>query len=234
MEKKSILNPGVIIVAGGSGTRMGSGVPKQFRIAGGEPLLARSINTFAAALPTARIVVVLPAAYIDYWRDLSARFNVARHITVPGGEQRFHSVKAGLEALPEDTGFVMIHDAVRALCTKKLIIRALQCATENGSAVPAVVPADSFRIVDDNGSHPTDRNALRIVQTPQVFRFGQLKPAYETDFDPAFTDDASVAERAGIRIALCEGERRNIKITTPEDMAIAEAILENDDENISL
>ena len=231
MEER--LNTGVIIVAGGSGTRMGGGVPKQFRIVGGEPLLTRTVNTFAAALPAARIVVVLPSAYTDFWRDLCARFKVAPHKTVTGGEQRFHSVKAGLAALPEQTRFVAVHDAVRALCSKKLIIRTLQCAVENGSAVPALVPVDSFRVTDEQGSHIIDRNTLRIIQTPQIFGFAELKQAYETDFDPAFTDDASVAERAGIKVTLCEGERNNLKITTPEDISIAESILENN-ENISI
>lgn len=228
MEER--LNTGVVIVAGGSGTRMGGGIPKQFRILGGEPLLARTINTFAAALPAAQIVVVLPAQYIDYWRDLAARFTVAPHRTVAGGEQRFHSVRAGLDALPENTKYVAVHDAVRALCSKRLIIRALQCAIENGSAVPATPPADSYREVGDKGANrPVDRNALRIIQTPQIFRFAELRDAYRTDYDPAFTDDASVAERAGVAITLCEGERRNIKITTPEDMAIAAALTEYDE-----
>lgn len=231
MEKR--LNTGVVIVAGGSGQRMGGGVPKQFRIVGGEPLLARTINTFAAALPAARIVVVLPATHLDFWRDLCARFKTAAHRTVTGGEQRFHSVKAGLAALPDDTGYVAVHDAVRALCSKKLIIRALQCAIDNGSAIPAIAPVDSFRLVDAEGrSHIADRNALRIIQTPQIFRFAELQKAYQTDYDASFTDDASVAERAGIGITLCEGERNNLKITTPEDIAIAETILEN--ENLPL
>ena len=225
MEKR--LNTGVVIVAGGSGLRMGGGIPKQFRIVGGMPLLARTINTFAAALPAARIVVVLPAAHMGFWEDLRSRFKVAHHTTVAGGEQRFHSVKAGLAALPDYTGFVAVHDAVRALCTKKLIIRTLQCAMENGSAVPATAPVDSFREVSADGtSRIADRSALRVIQTPQIFEYAALRRAYETEYDPAFTDDASVAERAGIAICLCEGERSNIKITTPEDTAIAEALLE--------
>ena len=232
MEKR--LGIGVIIVAGGSGTRMGGSVPKQFRIVGGMPLLARTVNTFAEALPAADIVVVLPAAHIDFWNNLKARFNVARHRCVAGGEQRFHSVKAGLAALSENTGYVAVQDGVRALCSKKLIIRALQCAIENGSAVPAIAPADSFRRITADGAHIIDRDTLRIIQTPQIFRFSQLKSAYEVDFDPSFTDDASVAERIGIPIFLCEGERANIKITTPEDITVAEAILSDNDENISI
>lgn len=223
------LNTGVIIVAGGKGTRIGGNIPKQFRIVAGQPLLARTINTFAAALPAARIVVVLPAAYIDFWKDISARFNVARHTITEGGEQRFHSVKAGLAALPADTGYVAVHDAVRAMCSKKLIIRALQCAIDHGSAIPAITPVDSFRIATSDGTSIIDRNSLRIIQTPQIFRFAELLKAYDTDFDPDFTDDASVAERAGITVTLCEGERNNLKITTPEDITIAESIINNED-----
>ena len=223
------LNTGVIIVAGGKGTRIGGNIPKQFRIVAGQPLLARTINTFAAALPAARIVVVLPAAYIDFWKDISARFNVARHTITEGGEQRFHSVKAGLAALPADTGYVAVHDAVRAMCSKKLIIRALQCAIDHGSAIPAITPVDSFRIATSDGTSIIDRNSLRIIQTPQIFRFAELLKAYDTDFDPDFTDDASVAERAGIMVTLCEGERNNLKITTPEDIIIAESIINNED-----
>lgn len=230
------MKTGVIIVAGGSGTRMGDGVPKQFRIVGGQPLLARTVNTFAETLPTAKIVVVLPAAHIDFWRNLAARFNVARHTCVAGGAERFHSVKAGLEVLPENTAYAVVHDGVRALCSKKLIVRALQCAMENGSAVPAIVPVDSYRQVADDGSHIVDRGLLRIIQTPQIFRFGELKSAYEADYDPAFTDDASVAERAGIEIHLCDGERSNIKITTPEDIGLAEFLLSKNgnDEDLPL
>lgn len=232
MEKREL---GVVIVAGGSGTRMGGPIPKQFRIVGGLPLLARSINTFAEALPSASIVVVLPQQYTDFWKNLAARFSVAAHHVATGGAERFHSVKAGLEALPQSTGIVAVHDAVRALCSKKLIIRALQCAIDNGSAVPATAPVDSFRIVDaGGGSSIVDRSALRIVQTPQIFEYGPLCRAYEAGYDPSFTDDASVAERAGIAIHLCEGERSNIKITTPEDTAIAEALLTPQNEDLPL
>lgn len=213
---------------------MGGTLPKQFRIVGGEPLLVRTINTFAAALPAARIVVVLPAEYIDFWHNLTSRFTVARHSVTAGGRQRFHSVKAGLAALPDDTGYVAVHDAVRALCSKKLIIRALQCAVEHGSAVPALAPVDSFRVVGDSGSHIINRSTLRIIQTPQIFRYADLRRAYEVEYDPAFTDDASVAERAGITVTLCEGERNNLKITTPEDLITAEAVIANNDESLPL
>lgn len=220
------LNIGVVIVAAGSGRRMGGSIPKQFMIAGGEPLLVRTINTFAEALPAADIVVVLSADQTDFWKNLSARFDVARHRIVTGGSERFHSVKAGIAALGEDTRFIAVHDGVRALVTKRLIIRTLQAAIGSGAAIPAVAPVDSFRVMDDDGlSHPADRSRLRMIQTPQIFDAQLLRRAYESEYDPTFTDDASVVERAGGAVTLCEGERNNIKITTADDLAIAEAII---------
>ncbi|MBQ3260697.1 MAG: 2-C-methyl-D-erythritol 4-phosphate cytidylyltransferase, partial [Alistipes sp.] len=167
MEK---INIGVVIVAGGSGTRIGGSIPKQFCVVGGEPLLVRIINTFSEALPAAEIVVVLPASHIEFWKNLAARFEVAPHRCVAGGSERFHSVKAGIEALSEDTGLIAIHDGARALTSKKVIIRAVQTAIESGSAIPVVTPVDSFRVATGEESHPIDRSTLRIVQTPQIFR----------------------------------------------------------------
>lgn len=222
MEK---INIGVVIVAGGSGTRIGGPVPKQFRIIGGEPVLARTINTFAEALPAAEIVVVLPEEHIAFWENLAARFEVAPHRCVRGGSERFHSVKAGIEALGKERGIIAIHDGVRALVSKKLIIRAVQTAIESGSAIPVTTPVDSFRVATDEGSHPIDRSTLRIIQTPQIFNAETLRQAYETEYLPSFTDDASVVEHYGVKVTLCEGERSNIKITTVEDIVIAEALL---------
>lgn len=226
MEK---LNIGVVIVAGGSGKRLGGAIPKQFMIVGGEPLLARTINTFAEALPAAEIVVVLPESHIEFWKNLSARFDVAPHRCVVGGSERFHSVKAGISALPEQTGLIAVQDAVRALTSKKLIIRAVQTAIENGSAIPAIAPVDSFRVVSGGESRHFDRSSLRIIQTPQIFSAELLRKAYETEYIDTFTDDASVVEHAGHKVTLCEGERSNIKITTPEDIAIAEVFLTETD-----
>lgn len=225
------LNIGVVIVAGGNGKRMGGTIPKQFRIVCGMPLLARTITTFAEALPAAERVVVLPEQYISFWRDLSARFNVPPHKVVAGGSERFHSVKAGIGALSESVKYIAVHDGVRSLCSKRLIIRALQCAMENGAAVPCIEPADSLRMVAGDASHILDRSAIRIVQTPQIFSAAILRDAYNADYDPSFTDDASVAEHSGTAVTLCEGERSNIKITTPEDIIIARALLAGDEES---
>lgn len=231
MEK---INIGVVIVAGGSGTRIGGSIPKQFCVVGGEPLLVRIINTFSEALPVAEIVVVLPESYIEFWKNLAARFEVAPHRCVVGGSERFHSVKAGIEALSEETGLIAIQDGARALTSKKVIIRAVQTAIENGSAIPVVTPVDSFRVATGEESHPIDRSTLRIVQTPQIFRAEMLRKAYQTEYQPSFTDDASVVEYSGESVTLCEGERSNIKITNIEDMAIAEALLAERDGDIQI
>ena len=221
---------GVIVVAGGSGRRLGGDVPKQFRLLGGMPVLARTINALAAALPGAPIVAVLPEAHIAYWRNLAARFDVARHTVAVGGAERFHSVRNGLAALPETVELIAVHDGVRPMASAELIRRTTEAAATHGAAVPAIVPADSFRETDGTASRPTDRSRLRAVQTPQVFEAALLRRAYETEFSPAFTDDASVVEHAGHPVFLCEGERRNFKITAPEDLVLAEALLAPVDE----
>ena len=219
---------GVIIVAGGSGKRMQSSLPKQFLLLGGEPVVARTINTFAEALPGAEIVVVLPEEHITLWRNLAARFDVAVHKCVAGGKERFHSVKAGIEALSEDVTSIFVHDGVRALISKKLIIRAALAVDENEAVIPVVDVVDSYRRVTDSGSEIMPRSELRIVQTPQVFRSETLRRAYGQEFDTAFTDDASVVERMGVAITLIEGERTNLKLTTPEDMEWAEWLLQRE------
>ena len=216
---------GVIIVAGGSGSRMQSTLPKQFLMLGGLPVVARTINTFAEALPSADIVVVLPEAHIPLWRNLEARFDVAPHRCVAGGSERFHSVKCGIEALGEDVEYIAVHDGVRALVTKRLIIRTLLDAEKSGATIPVVEVADSFRRVEGEESYIVPRAELRAVQTPQIFSAELLRRAYEQPFDRSFTDDASVVEALGRRISLVEGERTNLKLTTPEDMEWAEYFL---------
>lgn len=216
---------GVIIVAGGSGRRMGGALPKQFHLLGNEPILARSINRIHEALPAAEIVVVLPEEYVELWRNMAARFEVARHKITLGGKERFHSVQSGIAALGEGVTTIAIHDAVRPLASKRLIIRLILEVEKSGAAIPVIQPVDSYRIVEGDESRIINRSALRIVQTPQAFSAEVLRTAYEQPFSESFTDDASVVEAAGHRITLVEGERENIKITTPEDMTIAEAII---------
>jgi len=230
---------GVIIVAGGSGSRAGGARPKQFRFLDGMPVLARTINTFAAALPGAEIVAVLPEQHIGFWKNLSARFDVAEHKIAAGGAERFHSVRNGLAALTSDPGLIAVQDGVRPLGSVAMIRRVAEAAAKHGAAIPVVEPVDSFRETDGAASQIIDRRRLRIVQTPQVFRAELLRRAYETEYRPEFTDDASVVELSGEAVFLCEGERANLKITTPEDTVIAEALLadreethETDGENI--
>lgn len=213
---------GVIIVAGGSGRRMQSTLPKQFLMLGDMPVVARTINTFAEALPGADIVVVLPEEHIALWKNLAARFDVAVHRCVAGGSERFHSVKRGIEALSPEVEYIAVHDGVRALVSKRLIIRTMLDCESHGATIPVIEVADSYRRVEGEESYIVPRSELRIVQTPQIFRADILRKAYEQSFDVGFTDDASVVEATGSKIWLVEGEKRNIKLTTPEDMEWAE------------
>lgn len=215
----------VIIVAGGSGSRCGGSLPKQFRLLGGLPVLARTINNFAAALPGAQLVVVLPREYVSFWQNFAARFEVAKHSVTEGGAERFHSVRLGLASVGEGVELIAVQDAVRPLASVELIRRVTDAAAEHGAAIPVATPADSFRQVEGEASHPIDRTHLRIVQTPQVFRAAVLRHAYEAEYTPSFTDDASVVEQSGCPVALVEGEASNLKITTAEDLLIAEALI---------
>jgi 2-C-methyl-D-erythritol 4-phosphate cytidylyltransferase len=221
---------GVIIVAGGSGRRMGASLPKQFMMLGNEPILVRSINSIHEALPAAEIVVVLPTEHVELWKNLSARFIVAPHKIAHGGQERFHSVRNGLQAMSQEVEYIGVHDAVRPMVSKKLIIRLMLEAEEHPAVIPTITPPDSYRIVQGEESHIIDRSTLRIVQTPQVFQAKTLRKAYEQEFTPLFTDDASVVEATGTAVTLIEGERENIKITTPADMIFAQAIISTQDE----
>ena len=216
---------GVVIVAGGSGRRMGGALPKQFMIVDGMPIVARTINTFAEALPGGDIVVVLPEEHIPMWQNLASRFDVAKHRCVAGGKERFHSVKAGVEVLGDEVEYIAVHDGVRALVTKRLIIGAMLAAEEHKAVIPVMGVVDSYRQVEGSESRIIDRTTLRTVQTPQVFEAALLRKAYEQEYDAKFTDDASVVEAMGVNIALIEGERGNIKITTPDDLEYAEWLL---------
>ena len=166
---------GVIIVAGGSGRRMGSSLPKQFMLLGNQPILARSINRIREALPKAEIVVVLPEAHLPMWKNLAARFDVAPHKIALGGAERFHSVKNGIDALSDDVKTIAIHDGVRPLASKKLIIKLVLEAEKCNAVIPAIAPPDSYRVVEGDDSSIIDRSKLRIIQTPQVFKAEALR-----------------------------------------------------------
>ena len=218
-------NTYAIIVAGGQGTRMGTALPKQFLDLNGKPVLYHSIKAFADAVPGIQLILVLPAHQISYAQMILQAFDERIDlIIVAGGETRFHSVQNGLNAIPGD-GIVFIHDGVRPLVSSALIHRCYQMALDKGSAIPVTPAVDSMRIVKGEESEPVDRTQLRIVQTPQTFRCHLIKSAFQQSYSPAFTDEASVLEAFGEKVHLVDGERSNLKITTPEDLLIARALI---------
>jgi 2-C-methyl-D-erythritol 4-phosphate cytidylyltransferase len=214
-----------IIVAGGTGKRMGAEVPKQFLELGGRPLLMHTIEKFKSFDDSIEIITVLPEDQIRKWIQLQKDFSFkVTQTLVKGGKTRFHSVKNGLEFV-EGSGLVAIHDGVRPFVSADTIKRCFDTAERSGNAIPVIVPSDSLRIISDEESSPLNRMRVRMVQTPQVFRTDLIREAYQQDFLPEFTDDASVIEKRGVKINLVEGNRENIKITNPEDMLISNALL---------
>lgn len=224
--KKESLKKYAVIVAGGSGLRMGAALPKQFLPLCGKPVLWHSLNTFLHAWSDIDIILVVPTDHLSASRDIiNTTSDPARiHITV-GGETRFHSVKNGLDLI-SDHGIVFVHDAVRCLLTTNLIHRCYEKALEKGNAIPAIQPIDTLRIETPDGSQLIDRQQVRIIQTPQTFYSDIIKKAFEQEYNASFTDEASVVEKLGVAIQLIEGEATNIKITRPLDMLLAEKILE--------
>ncbi len=219
-----------IIVAGGSGTRFGAEVPKQFLLLDGQPILMRSIQAFDDALDGVEhdIVVTLPADQMAFWGDLCGRYGFSTpHHVVPGGKTRWHSVKNALDSLGgvDDIDVVAVHDGVRPLAGADLIGRVMAAARRDGAAIPVVMLNDSVRQVDGDASHALDRSSLRAVQTPQAFDARLLMDAYGQPFRPTFTDDASVVESMGRAVTLVEGDSANLKITRPMDLALAEYLL---------
>ena len=218
----------VVMVAGGTGTRMRRSTAKQFLMVEGLPLMWWTLRRFREALPDAEVTLVLHESLFDKFTALEAIHGSAgaAHV-VPGGAERFHSVLAGLATLP-DTGIVGIHDAVRPFPSIETVRRCFAAAERTGSAVPVVPVKDSIRQMDREGasSQAVDRSVLRAVQTPQCFDLATLKAAFETDYRPEFTDDASVMEAAGHEVQLCEGDPWNVKVTTPEDLIIAKAFVQ--------
>lgn len=214
-----------LIVAGGSGARMGTATPKQFLDLSGKPVLYYSIRAFAEALTGVKIILVLPQLQLERGRELLRDFPEAAAVQiVAGGDTRYASVAAGLSEVPTGA-IVLVHDAARPLVTPDLIRRCYESARLNGSAVPVVPVADSIREVSGYNSRAIARESLRIVQTPQAFESTTLKSAFRQPYLPAFTDEASVVEWTGTRVHLVEGSRTNLKITTADDLFIAEALL---------
>ncbi|HVZ57663.1 MAG TPA: 2-C-methyl-D-erythritol 4-phosphate cytidylyltransferase [Chitinophagaceae bacterium] len=214
-----------VIVAGGRGTRMGSQTPKQFLPLKGRTVLWHTLRAFVEAYPAIRLVLVLPAGLESRGREVLADFPASEARITTGGETRFHSVRQGLQLVP-DNALVFVHDAVRCLVTADLIRRCGDMAASRGNAVPAIAPVDTVRIQTDGRNQPADRNRVRLVQTPQAFAAGPLRAAFVQPYQERFTDEATVLEATGAPIYLVEGERSNIKITTPIDLLVAEKILE--------
>ncbi|WP_207513161.1 2-C-methyl-D-erythritol 4-phosphate cytidylyltransferase [Longitalea luteola] len=214
-----------IIVAGGSGSRMGTTLPKQFLPLCGKPVLWHSLNSFLLAWTDLEIILVLPQDHLTVGQDIVNTTSHPARITITvGGETRFHSVKNGLSLINEPA-IVFVHDAVRCLITTDLIHRCYDTTLEKGNAIPAIQPIDTLRITTPDGNQLLDRDKVRIIQTPQTFYSDIIKKAFQQPYDPSFTDEASVVEKLGIPIQLIEGESTNIKITRPLDLLLAEKIL---------
>jgi len=214
-----------IIVAGGKGTRIKSSVPKQFIELCGKPVLFHTLEAFHRYSPALNIVLVLPAEEMDSWKTLVARYKFSIPVTLQsGGETRFQSVKRGLEKI-DGSGLVAIHDGVRPLVSADIIGASFRLAAVHGTAVAAVRLKESIRMTDPDTTRAVDRSKFRLIQTPQTFNLDLIRKAYALKEDPTLTDDASVAEKAGQTISLFEGSYENLKITTPEDLLVAEALL---------
>lgn len=215
-----------VIVAGGSGMRMGTVVPKQFLPLQGKPVLWYTLTAFLDAFPDLEIILVLPEAHLQIGQEiLRSTYAPDRIWMTVGGETRFHSVRNGLSHIHQHS-IVFIHDGVRCLLTPQLIRRCHAMAQERGNAIPAIGSVDSIRIENYSGNEYIDRSKVKIIQTPQTFYSDIVKAAFEQEYEESFTDEASVVERLGVKIHLLDGESTNIKITHPIDVLIAEKILE--------
>lgn len=213
-----------VIVAGGSGSRMQSSLPKQFLELAGKPILMHTIEAFS--FDDIRIIVVLPEKQVSEWHQLCRKYDFKiPHEIVNGGEARFHSVRQGLHAIKEPGGLVAIHDGVRPLVSRDIIVHSYQEAENRGNAIASMPLKDSIRTTEKHGNKMADRSAFRLIQTPQTFQLDLIKKAFDTDYMPSFTDDASVLEHSGIKIHMIDGDYLNIKITTPEDLLVAESFL---------
>ncbi len=221
-----------LIVAGGKGTRIKSKLPKQFLELNGLPILMHTINAFVRYSNAVRIILVLPEDDFGLWNVLCEKFNFKVPVVLHrGGESRFQSVKNGLDKI-EGNGLVAIHDGVRPLVSEDIIGASFRLAAVHQSAVAAVRLKESIRMTDQDNTKAMDRSRFRLIQTPQTFQVDLIKKAYQQKEDASMTDDASVAERDGHIISLFEGSYENIKITTPEDLIVAEALMKQKSQKI--
>ena len=214
-----------VIVAGGHGKRMGSETPKQYLELAGKPVLMRTLERFKAFDESIELITVLPENQLRFWAELQKKYSFdIPHTIVKGGKARFYSVRNGLNFV-DTPGLVAIHDGVRPFVSIDTIKRCFQMAEKLGNAIPVISPTESMRMVTETGSEPVNRLNIKIIQTPQVFNAEIIKNAYRQDYLPGFTDDATVLEKTGVKINLIDGNRENIKITTPEDLVISSALL---------
>lgn len=215
-----------IIVAGGIGQRFHSELPKQFLLLQQQPIILHTLQRFAQAVPDVQLIVALRESLFDLWAETVEKYRFDIPVILSkGGEQRFHTVQTALEKVPPEA-LVAIHDSVRPLVSTATIQQAFQWAEKNGSAVPVVAPTESVRIMLDKTFVPVNRDLVRLMQTPQTFIAKDIQKAYQTDFSPLFTDDASVYEKSlNKNVFLFEGNKENIKITFPQDILVAEALL---------
>ena len=216
----------IIIVAGGKGLRMGSDIPKQFLPIGGKPVLMRTIERFREYAEDLQIILVLPKTQQDYWHELCQKYDFkVKYWLADGGETRFHSVQNGLSLVPDDAeGVVGVHDGVRPFPSIDVIRNCYETAREKKAVIPVIPVVETVRHLQGNISETVPRDEYRLVQTPQCFDIQLLKAANKQAYNDSFTDDASVVEAFGFNITLVEGNRENIKITTPYDLNIAEML----------
>lgn len=221
------MNKHVIIVAGGKGLRMGNDIPKQFLLLAEKPVLMRTLDVFYSTDKNLNIILVLPEEQQAYWRKLQEQyvFDIP-HRVVSGGETRFHSVKNGLDMIPENDGFVAVHDGVRPFVAPEVIKKSFDEAGKYKAVIPVVDIVETVREIRADESQTVNREMYKLVQTPQVFDLKLLKEAYRQPYTASFTDDASVIEAFGEKVHLIQGNRENIKITTPFDLLIGEAIIQ--------
>lgn len=217
----------VVIVAGGSGKRMGAEIPKQFLELAGRPVLMHTIERFKSFNDAIEIITVLPENQLRFWIDLQAKHSFSiLHTLVKGGSNRFFSVRNGLKFV-NNQGLVAIHDGVRPFVSIDTIKRCFDAAEKLGNAIPSISPIESLRLLTETGSIPLKRLDVKQIQTPQVFNAGLIKNAYLQEYSQDFTDDSTVLEKTGEKINLVEGNRENIKITNPEDLLISAALLKS-------
>ncbi|MFN4886343.1 MAG: 2-C-methyl-D-erythritol 4-phosphate cytidylyltransferase [Bacteroidota bacterium] len=218
-------NKAIIIVAGGTGTRMGSDIPKQFLKLNGIPILVRTLKNFFNFDPQAKLVVVMHPESIDHWKRIAEEFNAPNHEIIPGGKERFFSVKNGLDSIDDNTSYIAVHDAVRPLVSEKTLENCFQALEQHSAVVPVIPINDSIRFVNEEKNESVDRTKFKRIQTPQCFHSNILKKAYDAEYNELFTDDASVVEANGHSVFLVEGNLENIKITSPIDILVGEALI---------